>query len=77
MDWLSNLLMMMWEMYTQKLMPYSTTQLWKNIDKALSWPSIVFFCGCLNAVDALEYLDEIDHPSNMKTILIKLTYKLK
>ena len=59
------------------------------IDKALSWPSIkvedpealkgfsVFLSGCLNAMDTMEYMEEIDHTTNMKAILAKLPYRIK
>lgn len=37
----------------------------------------MFLNGCLNAMDSVEYLEELDHPSNMKKILSKPPYKLK
>lgn len=59
------------------------------IDKALNWPSIkaeeaealkaftVFLNGCLKAKDSVEYMEEMDHPANMRAILSKLPYKMK
>ena len=59
------------------------------IDKALNWPSIrvedaealkaltVFLNGCLNAMDSVEYMEEMDHPANVRAILSKLPYKMK
>ena len=59
------------------------------IDKVLSWPSIkvedpealngfsVFLSGCLNAMDTMEYMEEMDHTTNMKAILAKLPYRIK
>lgn len=60
-----------------------------HIDKALSWPSIkadnaealqaysVFLTGCSKTMDSIEYMEEMDNPTTMRTILSKLPYKLK
>lgn len=57
------------------------------LDKVLSWPIIkaedaealqaysVFLNGCLNAMSSVEYLEELNHPTNMRAILSKLAYK--
>lgn len=59
------------------------------IDKALNWSSIkaedpealkafaVFLNGCLNKMDIVDYMEEMDHPANMRAVLSKLPYKLK
>lgn len=59
------------------------------LDKAISWPSIkvedaeslkcfsLFLNSCFNAMNSVDYLEELDHPANMKAIVSKLPYKLK
>lgn len=59
------------------------------LDKAINWPSIkvedaeslisfsLFLNSCLNAMNSVDYLEELDHPVNMKAIIAKLPYKLK
>ena len=59
------------------------------LDKAVSWPVIktedaealqaysVFLNGCMNAMNSVEYLEELNHPTNMKAILSKLPYKIQ
>lgn len=57
--------------------------------KAISWPTIkvedaeslksfsLFLNSCLNAMNTVDYLEELDHPANIKAIISKLPYKLK
>lgn len=59
------------------------------IDKALHWSPIkaedpealkafsVFLNGCLNTMETVDYMEEMDYPANMSTVLSKLPYKLK
>ena len=59
------------------------------MDKALSWPSIkaedikalqdysLFLRGCCNAMEDVQYLLDMDTPSNMLSIIKKLPYKLR
>ena len=59
------------------------------IEKLLGWPSIksedskalrdfaLFLRTCCNAMEELEYLEELDTISNMKNIVLKLPYKLR
>lgn len=59
------------------------------IEKALAWPTIksedakslqayaLFLCGCCNAMEELHHIQELDMPSNMKTVVSKLAYKLR
>lgn len=56
-------------------------------NKALNWSSIkaeeplkaydVFHNGCLNAMDTVEYMEEMDYPASIRAVLSKLPYKLK
>lgn len=57
--------------------------------KALQWPQIktedrkalhsyaLFLTGCRNTMSNVEYMAEMDNPSNMKTVISKLPFKLK
>ena len=59
------------------------------LDKGLNWAVIrtedadalqaysVFLTGCLNAMNSVQYLEELNHPVNMKAILSKLSFKLQ
>lgn len=59
------------------------------IKKAMDWPQIkpddrkglktfaLFLIGCSNTVSDVDYMDEMNNPTNMKSILSKLPYKLK
>ena len=59
------------------------------MDKALSWPSIraedvkalqdysLFLRGCCNSMEDVQYLSDMDMPSNMLCIIKKLPYKLR
>ena len=59
------------------------------LDKALSWPPIkaeevkvlqdysLFLRGCCNAMEDVQYLSDMDMPSNMLSIIKKLPYKLR
>lgn len=59
------------------------------VDKALKWPQIkpddakalstyaMFLVGCRNAMDDVEFMEEMDNPTNMRAILAKLPYKMK
>lgn len=58
------------------------------IVKALAWPTIksedakslqayaLFLRGCCSAMEELHHMQELDTPSNMKTVVSKLPYKL-
>lgn len=59
------------------------------LNKVLKWPLIrsedaealqtysVFLNGCLSAMSSVQYLEELDHPTNLKAILSKLPYKIQ
>lgn len=59
------------------------------IKKAMEWPQIkpddrkglnafaLFLIGCSNTVNDVDYMSEMNNPTNMKSILYKLPYKLK
>ncbi|KAK0154798.1 hypothetical protein N1851_002884 [Merluccius polli] len=59
------------------------------IEKALTWPAIksedvkslqaygLFLGGCCNAMEELPHMQEMDMPSNMKTVVCKLPYKYR
>ncbi len=59
------------------------------IEKALDWPALkpednkaltnfaLFLTGCRNTVDSVEYIEEMDSPSNMRAIVSKLPFKLR
>lgn len=59
------------------------------MDKAFAWPAIkpedvkalqafsLFLRGCCNAMRQLTYMEELNVASSMKTILLKLPYKLR
>ncbi len=58
------------------------------MERALSWPTIktedvralqeysLFLCGCCNAMEDVQYLNDLDTPTNMLGIIKKLPYKL-
>ncbi|KAL1269131.1 hypothetical protein QQF64_031420 [Cirrhinus molitorella] len=58
-------------------------------EKALNWPALkpednkaltdfaLFLTGCRNTVDSVEYVEEMDSPSNMRAIVSKLPFKLR
>lgn len=58
------------------------------IDKALKWPQIksdngkslsayaMFLVGCRNSMEDID-LDEMDNPTNLRTVVSKLPYKMK
>lgn len=60
-----------------------------HVDKALNWPQVksddakaltaytVFLIGYLNTMKGVEYLDEMDNPTNLWTVVSKLTYKMR
>ncbi|KAK0142970.1 hypothetical protein N1851_018927 [Merluccius polli] len=59
------------------------------IDKALKWQQVksedgkalsayaMFLIGCLNTMKDIEYLDEMDNPTNLRTVVSKLPYKMR
>lgn len=59
------------------------------IEKALAWPTVkseddkslqayaLFLRGCCNAMEELHHMQELDMPSNIKTVVSKLPYKLR
>lgn len=59
------------------------------MDKAFQWPQIkpedgkslssfsLFLVACRNAMDDIDYLDEMDNPVNMRIIISKLPYKVR
>jgi len=59
------------------------------IKKAMEWPQIkpedrkglnafaLFLIGCCNTVNDVDYMDEMNNPTNMKCVLSKLPFKLK
>ncbi|KAL7878212.1 hypothetical protein SRHO_G00048550 [Serrasalmus rhombeus] len=59
------------------------------LDKALSWPQIksedskmlqdyaMFLWSCCNAMEDMKYMEELDTVSNMRSIALKLPYKLR
>ena len=59
------------------------------MEKALTWPSIktddvkalqdysLFLRGCCNAMEDVQYLQDLDMPSNMLSLIKKLPYKLR
>lgn len=59
------------------------------IKKAMDWPQIkpddrkglktfaLFLIGCSNTVSDVDYMEEMNNPTNMKSILSNLPYKLK
>ncbi|KAJ8406750.1 hypothetical protein AAFF_G00296660 [Aldrovandia affinis] len=59
------------------------------IDKALQWPQIksedgkalnayaMFLVGCRNTMEDIESLEEMDNPTNLRTVVSKLPYKMK
>lgn len=59
-----------------------------NLEKALSWPQIksgdsivlqdyaMFLRSCCNAMEDLEYMEELNTVASMRSIALKLPYKL-
>ncbi|XDV45657.1 hypothetical protein PO909_013717 [Leuciscus waleckii] len=59
------------------------------IDKALKWPQVksddgkalsayaMFLIGCRNTMEDIEFLEKMDNPTNLRTVVSKLPYKLK
>ncbi|XP_076839331.1 uncharacterized protein LOC143484479 [Brachyhypopomus gauderio] len=59
------------------------------IDKALKWPQVksddrtalnayaMFLIGCCNTMEDIEFLEEMDNPTNLRTVISKLPYKMK
>ncbi|KAL2099293.1 hypothetical protein ACEWY4_005773 [Coilia grayii] len=59
------------------------------LDKALKWPQIkaedakglktyaLFLIGCKNTMTDVEFMEEMDNPSNMRTVISKLPYKVR
>lgn len=59
------------------------------MNKALEWPQIktedrkalhayaLFLIGCRNTMNDVEFMEEMDNPSNMKAVISKLPFKLK
>lgn len=59
------------------------------VEKVLAWPSIksedvnslqsyaLFLRGCCNVMEEIDYMEELEMPSNLKTIIMKLPYKLR
>lgn len=59
------------------------------IDKALKWPQIksddgkalnayaMFLVGCRNTMEDIEFLEEMDNPTNLRTVVSKLPFKMK
>ncbi len=60
-----------------------------HIKKVLGWPSVksedvkslqsysLVLCGCWNITDAIYYMEGLEMPSNLKTIIMKLPCKLR
>lgn len=46
------------------------------IEKALKWPHIKATC-CRNTMQDVDYMDEMDNPTNMRAILSKMPYKMR
>lgn len=58
------------------------------MEKVLGWPVIrpgdvkslqayaLFLCECGNAMEDVQYMRELDVPANMRTVIVKLLYKL-
>ncbi|KAI2644916.1 DNA repair protein RecO [Labeo rohita] len=59
------------------------------IDKALKWPQVrtddgkalnayaMFLIGCRISMEDIEFLEEMDNPTNLRTVISKLPYKMK
>jgi len=59
------------------------------MEKALNWPIMkledgkalnayaLFLIGCKNTMGDLDFMEEMDNPTNMRTVLSKLPYKLR
>lgn len=59
------------------------------MDKALRWPQIksedckalnayaLFLIGCRNTMDDIEFMEEMDDPTNMRVVISKLPYKMR
>lgn len=61
----------------------------QHMEKALCWPVVkpedvkslqaysLFLRECCNAMEDIEYMKELDMPANMRTVILKLPYKLR
>ncbi|KAL7883475.1 hypothetical protein SRHO_G00011330 [Serrasalmus rhombeus] len=59
------------------------------IDKALKWPQIksddgkalcayaLFLVGCHNTMEDVQFMEEMDNPTNMRIVISKLPYKMR
>lgn len=59
------------------------------MEKALSWPAVKpedvkslqayarFLRECCNVMQDVQYMTELDMPSNMRSVILKLPYKLR
>lgn len=59
------------------------------MEKVLEWPMIryeditalqdyaLFLRGCCNAIADLQYMQELDRPTNMRAVILKLPFKLR
>ncbi|KAL3975057.1 hypothetical protein ACER0C_023683 [Sarotherodon galilaeus] len=59
------------------------------IEKALKWPQVknddakalnayaMFLTGCRNTMEDVEFLEEMDNPTNLRTVISKLPYKTR
>lgn len=59
------------------------------MEKALRWPSIraedgkamsayaLFLTGCMNTMEDVDYMEEMDNPTNMRVVVSKLPYKTR
>lgn len=65
----------------------ATTTASAYIKKALKWPVIrsvdgealtefaMFLTSCCNTVNSMEYIEEMDSPTNMRIVIFKLPFK--
>lgn len=59
------------------------------VEKALKWPQVkaddgkalnayaMFLIGCRNSMEDIEFLEEMDNPTNLRALISKLPYKMK
>ena len=59
------------------------------MEKALKWPQVkaddgkalnayaMFLIGCRNSMEDIEFLEEMDNPTNLRSLISKLPYKMK
>ncbi|XP_043969743.1 uncharacterized protein LOC122829340 isoform X2 [Gambusia affinis] len=59
------------------------------MEKALKWPQVkaedgkalnayaMFLIGCRNSMEDIEFLEEMDNPTNLRALISKLPYKMK